>query len=157
MRTTDALLGGLAGSALLTATHETLRRTVPKAPRMDLLGMEAIRKLLAKGHPNQPGTARLFWITMAGDLLTNALYYSLGGVKAKHPVVRGTILGIAAGIGGVLLPQPLGLNEQHSMRTAATALMTIGIYTLGGLAAGLVLRLLQKKREPKHPNAELVL
>ncbi|RYZ21885.1 MAG: hypothetical protein EOO16_11360 [Chitinophagaceae bacterium] len=157
MRTSDALLGGLTGSALLTATHETLRRTVPQAPRMDLLGMQAIRKMLHKGNASQPNTAQLFWITMAGDLVTNALYYSLGGVKAKNPVVRGAILGLAAGIGGVLLPGPMGLDERNSSRSTATALMTIGIYTLGGLAAGLALRLLQRKREPKHPPAELVL
>jgi hypothetical protein len=157
MRASDSLLGGLAGATLLTATHETLRRVLPGAPRMDLLGMQAVRKLLKKSGSAQPDRKRLFLYTMAGDMLTNTLYYSLGGVKVQNPVARGLLLGVSAGIGAVLLPEPMGLSGKHSARTTATALMTVGIYTIGGLAAGLLLKMLQKKREPKHPHEELVL
>jgi hypothetical protein len=157
MRTTDNLLGGLAGAALLTATHETLKRIIPQAPRMDLLGMQALRKLLSKTKLKQPGRDRLFLYTMAGDLMSNAVFYSLGSINAKDPLLRSTLLGLAAGIGGVLLPEPMGLNDRFSSRTVATKLMTIGIYTLGGLTAGIVLKWLQKKHEPKHIPASLVL
>src|SRR5438034_754677 len=102
MRTTDALLGGFAGAALLTATHETLRRAVPDAPRMDLLGMQALRKVLSKAGKPQPGRTELFLYTMAGDLLANTLYYSLGGAKTRDPLARGLLLGISAGLGAVL-------------------------------------------------------
>ena len=40
-----SILAGLAGSVVLTGIHETLRRTSPDAPRMDLLGMQ-VRKIL---------------------------------------------------------------------------------------------------------------
>ncbi|GAB4091824.1 hypothetical protein [Flaviaesturariibacter terrae] len=157
MRTSDVLLGGLAGAGLLTATHETLRRTVPRAPRMDLLGMQALRRLIAGAKGRQPGSDRLFLYTMAGDLLANALYYSIAGIHARNVVLRSTLLGLAAGAGAVWLPEQMGLNPRPSSRTAETRLMTVALYTLGGLAAGLVLKILQKRHEPRHPGQQLVL
>lgn len=142
---------------MLTATHETMRRVVPKAPRMDLLGMEALRKLISGAHGKQPSSQKLFLYTMAGDLLANAIYYSLGGVNSRNVVWRSALLGFAAGIGGVLLPGPMGLDPKPSARTVSTQLMTIGLYTLGGLATGLFLRVFAKKHEPKHPQESLVL
>ena len=44
MKTIAALGGGLAGAAAVTLLHETVRRIVPEAPRMDLLGKQALSK-----------------------------------------------------------------------------------------------------------------
>ena len=157
MRTTDVLLSGLAGAGLVTATHETLKRNVPAAPRMDLLGMQALRKLIAGARAAQPATGTLFLYSLAGDLLANALYYSLGGMNNRNVILRSTALGIAAGLGAVFMPGPMGLDPKRSRRTTATALMTVGLYTLGGLATGLALKWLQRKREPKHIPGSLIL
>lgn len=151
------MAGGLAGAAVLTLVHETVRRTVPKAPRMDLLGMQALAIGLRKLKLDLPGPKRLFYYTMAGDLVSNALYYSLGGVNNRHIVLRSTLLGLAAGIGAVLLPGELGLSKAPSSRTTATKLMTVGLYLAGGLVGGLVQRALQRKRQPKVAANELVL
>ncbi|HEX8349164.1 MAG TPA: hypothetical protein VF598_04320 [Hymenobacter sp.] len=143
----QALFSGLAGSMVLTLLHENARRIAPDvAPRMDVLGMRALRKLLNKADAPQPDHDTLFNATMAGDILTNGLYYSLVG-KGKKAWGRGAMLGLAAGIGGVLLPGPLGLGKAPSSRTPQTKLMTVAWYLVGGLAAAGASRLWSKARK----------
>ena len=130
-----ALGNGLVGAVVLTAVHETARHVIPAtAPRMDLLGMRGLRKLLGQVNAPQPDHATAFNLTMAGDLLSNGLYYSLVGTD-ENAWQRGTVLGLAAGVGGVSLPGPLGLGKAPSNRTPQTKLMTVAWYLLGGLAA----------------------
>jgi hypothetical protein len=157
MKATKALLGGLAGASLLTLVHETTRQFVPEAPRMDLLGEQALSRMLAKAHQPVPKEDTLYALTMAGDVVSNALYYSLAGIgDAKTAPLKGTLLGLAAGIGAITLPGPLGLSEAPSKRTTETAIMTIALYTLGGLAAGIAMRLLGRKKR-LAPREELVM
>lgn len=145
MKLLRSLSAGLAGALVLTAIHETARRLRPEdAPRMDVLGMRGLRKLLHKAEAPQPDNDTLFNLTMVGDVLSNGLYYSLVG-SGKHAVRRGVLLGLAAGAGGVLLPGPLGLGEAPSARTPQTKAMTVAWYTAGGLVAGAVARALRKR------------
>ncbi len=142
MTTTSSLSSGVAGACALTLVHEVLQRSNPEAPRMDLLGMNALAKLLHKVDLPVPKRDKLYALTMAGDLVSNALYYSLAGIGAKNGVLlRGTILGLAAGIGAVVLPKHLGLNNAPSNRTSGTKIMTVGIYLFGGLIAAGLMRL----------------
>jgi len=60
--------------------------------------------------------------------------------------LRAAGLGIAAGIGGVMLPCPMGLGEEPSGRTNATKGMTVGWYLAGALAAAATYRLLTAKQ-----------
>ncbi len=145
MKLLRSLAAGLTGALALTALHETARRLRPKdAPRMDVLGMRGLRKLLGKADAPQPDDHTLFDLTMAGDILSNALYYTLVG-SGKHAVRRGAVLGLAAGVGGVLLPGPMGLGEAPTNRTPQTQAMTVAWYTVGGLVAGAVARALRKR------------
>jgi hypothetical protein len=145
MRLLSAIGGGFAGAAFLTLIHETLRRVTPEAPRMDRLGMEAISKSLEAVNVEVPAENELFTITMAGDIISNSLYYSLAAIGDKEKVIlRGTMLGLAAGIGAVYLPKPLGLDESPSNRTAETKLMTVGLYLLGGAVASVTSKLLEE-------------
>ncbi|MDB5252731.1 MAG: hypothetical protein JWP27_1900 [Flaviaesturariibacter sp.] len=158
MKTTDALLGGLAGAITLTLVHESLRRLVPDAPRMDLLGMQAIRKLLRNADQPVPTEKTLFTAAMAGDLVGNGLYYGVGGLAADRDVVsKSAFLGLTAGVGALLLPKPLGLSDAPSRRTTGTAVLTIALYTVGGLAAGIVMKALQARRCVAVPAGSLVL
>lgn len=93
----------------------------------------------------QPDDTTAYLATMAGDVLSNGLYYTLVG-SGRHSLGRGLLLGVAAGVGGVVLPGPLGLGEAPSNRTPQTQAMTVAWYTLGGLAAGLVAQALRKQR-----------
>jgi hypothetical protein len=115
---------------------------------MDLLGMNALSKGLKAAGINTPGQTQLFAITMAGDIIANSLYYSLAGVgKEKNIWWRSAALGLAAGIGAVTLPRPLGLEERHSNRTLSTKIMTVGLYVAGALVTTAAIKLLSKTVE----------
>ena len=126
----------MAGACALTLVHEVTRKKDPDAPRMDLLGMAALTRLIRKSGGTPPPEDRLFTLTMAGDVAGNALYYSLAGAGNKKGVwMRGLLLGLAAGAGAVYLPAPLGLPASPSNRTLKTRLLTLALYTAGGLIA----------------------
>ena len=132
-----AMGSGFAGALALTAIHEAVRRVSPDAPRMDVLGMRAIAKSLRAAGAETPDEDTLFGVTLAGDIASNSLYYALVGMgDPKNAVARGALLGLAAGLGAVLLPGPLGLGTDASARTRETQLMTVAWYTAGGLVAG---------------------
>jgi hypothetical protein len=138
-----SLAAGVVGATVLTLIHESVRRLNPDAPRMDVLGMRAIAKGMKSIGAEPPAEDKLFGITMAGDLLGNALYYSLTGA-GKGVWLRGGMLGLAAGIGGVALPGPMGLGDAPSGRTPQTKAMTVAWYLAGGLAAAAASKLLKK-------------
>jgi predicted cobalt transporter CbtA len=95
--------------------------------------MRAVAKTL-KGIGDEPPCGRqLYRWTLAGDVISNGLYYSLVGVGDPAGVWRrGAVLGLAGGIGAVVLPKLLGLGSSPSARTPATAAMTIAWYLAGG-------------------------
>ena len=142
-----SLAAGFAGALALNLLHETVRRLRPAdAPRMDLLGERGLRKMLAKADAPQPGHPQAYALTLVGDVLSNGLYYSFVG-SGKHSLRRGLALGVAAGVGGVALPGPLGLGTAPSNRTAQTQAMTVAWYTIGGLVTGAVAEALRKRRK----------
>ena len=143
MKILESLAGGLAGACLLTIAHESLRRVNPDAPRMDILGMRAIAKLMQKAGATPPDDKTLHDWAMVGDVVSNGLYYSLAGA-GKDAWLRGTALGALAGIGAITLPGPLGLGEAPSERTPQTKAMAVGLYLLGGVAAALAARAIVK-------------
>ncbi|MBD0368349.1 MAG: hypothetical protein ICV51_09305 [Flavisolibacter sp.] len=145
MKGVIALEGGLAGALALTLLHEVFRKIDPKAPRMDLLGMNAISKTLRKAGISPPPRTKLFYITMAGDIISNALYYSMAiRGRKKMDIVRGLLLGSGAGLGALLLPKPLQLNKAYTNRTTKTKVLTIALYIIGGVVAASVASYLEK-------------
>lgn len=147
MKILPSLAAGFAGAIALTALHEVARRLRPQdAPRMDVLGERGLRKILNLADLPQPAEGVAYTATMLGDILSNGLYYSLVG-SGKHSLQRGLLLGTAAGVGGVLLPGPMGLGEAPSNRTPQTQAMTVAWYTVGGLVAGAVAQRLRRQRK----------
>ena len=145
MKLLPSLAAGFAGALALTALHEVARRLRPHdAPRMDVLGERGLRKILNLADLPQPTEGVAYTATMLGDILSNGLYYTLVG-SGKHSLQRGLALGVAAGIGGVVLPGPMGLGEAPSNRTPQTKAMTVAWYTVGGLVAGAVAQQLRRK------------
>jgi hypothetical protein len=139
MNIESALGGGLAGALSLTLLHEAARRVLPSAPRLDVLGMRALAKSLSALEQPVPDHGRLHTAALVGDLFSNTVYYSLVGAgEGTSARRRGALLGLAAGIGAVVLPGLLGLGRGPSRRTVATQMMTIGWYLAGGLIAGVV-------------------
>jgi hypothetical protein len=110
---------------------------------MDVLGMRAIAKSMRGVGQEPPPADELHALALAGDMAGNSLYYSLVAAgKPEGALLCGTILGLAAGVGAVLLPEPLGLGDAPSARTPETKAMTIGWYLAGGLAAAFAYRML---------------
>jgi presenilin-like A22 family membrane protease len=150
MKLLTALTGGLAGACALTLLHQKLKKTDPKAPHVDELGMEAVTKGLTAADVQLPKGEKLYNLTLAGDIIANTMYYSLAGIGNKRSTGRrATFLGLMAGIGALYLPKQMGLSEEHTTRTTQTELQTMGLYTFGGLVAGTIMKLLNKKSRKK--------
>jgi hypothetical protein len=149
----SSTLGGLAGAVALTLLNETVRKFSPNAPRLDLLGENAVAKLM-KGNTFIPQAVQQFF-PLAGDLVSNSLFYGMArGSNSSNTLMRGALLGLAAGVGAVVLPKEIGLPTKHTNKTTETKLMTLGWYVVGGLVAALVINALDSG--PKIPeNTEL--
>jgi hypothetical protein len=145
-----SLTSGLAGAVTLTAVHQLAQRFTPNAPRVDIVGKRALSKLMRKSGFEPPREKNLFTATMVGELVSNAIYYSLVGAgKAKGAWWQASLLGIGAGVGAVVLPPMFGLGRRPTQRTTATEIMTVAWYTTGALASAAVLRLLSERANGK--------
>jgi hypothetical protein len=132
------LTRGLAGTLVLTGLHEVARSIVPHAPRMDVIGERALSRTLAFSGRQPPSGRGLYWATLAGELASNTLFYSLIGAGSRSRRLRkGVLLGLAAGVGAVLLPPWLGLGQPPREKIPLTQVLTIAWYTAGGVAAAL--------------------
>lgn len=146
----DALAAGAAGALTTNVLHEIVRRMRKDAPRVDLLGMQALAKSSEVAGANAPRGRALYLSTLVGDLASNTAYFALAGSGQRTKgaqLAAGAALGVIAGIGAVVLPRPLGLSTATTSRTPAMAALTIALYTAGGLAAGAVARRLAREDE----------
>ncbi len=138
MKLLRSLVGGLIGSLTLTMLHQALKNNYSDAPRMDLLGEEVIEKGYHAIGAQVPDEEKLEKMALAGDIIFNALFFSVAATTISS-CSKGTLLGVAAGLGGIYLPEKLGLNPEHSNRTIQTKVLTVGLYALGGYVAGKVM------------------
>ena len=129
MKTIASLGGGLAGACAVTLIHESVRKIVPKAPRMDLLGMNAISKGLNAAGLKTPTGNKLYTLALAGDILSNSMYYALAGAgEEKNIWLKSSILGLAAGVAAVTLPGPLGLDISSIFESLKKCFCLLGIW-----------------------------
>jgi hypothetical protein len=150
MKNSTSLIGGLAGAIALNLLHETARRFFSSAPRIDKIGEQALSKSLASAGIQPPSGKKLFGATLAADVISNAVYYSLlGAGKPKHLLLRGAAAGLIAGIGAVKLPEPMGLDDRPVNKNATSSLLTVGYYVFGGLVAAAAISLLKKEKTNK--------
>jgi hypothetical protein len=147
MKGLSSLAGGIAGASALTVLHEISRKKISDAPRMDKMGMEAAADLMKKVNIQPPSKEKLFYITLAGDIISNSLFYSRVAAESKKQTwINGALLGLSAGLSAVYLPGKLGLNEENSNMTNRTKIMTVGLYVIGGLVAAATMSLFQRSR-----------
>lgn len=137
MRTLSNALGsGAVGAAVLTLIHEGARRRIPRAPRMDIVGMRAVDHVMDWMNLALLKHGRLRTAAFAGDLVGNSLYYAaVPGRTPGETWFRGLTLGALAGIGAVALPERIGLGTPPDSNTRTNQLMTVAWYVIGGLAA----------------------
>lgn len=132
-----AAAAGAVGAITTNVAHELTRRIVPAAPRVDVLGMQALAKGLTSTTGSIPTGGDLYRSTLAGDLLSNSAYFSAVGLGGGNAVAVGLGLGVLAGLGAVVLPPRMGLDAKPTARTPTTEALTVALYTAGGLAAGM--------------------
>jgi hypothetical protein len=139
-----ALTSGLTGAIALNLIHESARHLSNKAPRVDRLGEQALAKTMGKLGDAAPQTLDDLYVpALLGDLASNSLYYALSGAfGTQNAVVSGAVLGAAAGLGAVYLPDKIGLRKSYTAANKKRAAMTIAWYFVGGLTAGLTYKLL---------------
>jgi hypothetical protein len=137
----DALLSGAAGAVALTAVHQVARLVTDDAPRMDVVGMRALARGAEVADTSAPRDNRLYNMTLAGDLIFNSAYYALATTW-----MRGAALGLAAGIGALVLPQKMGLGNPPRSELLSNQIMTVSWYLLGGLTAACTAQYLARKR-----------
>jgi hypothetical protein len=144
---TDALAGGFAGALALTALHETARRLIPDAPRMDVLGRRGIARGLEMAGVEPPPRDRLQSAALIGDLASNGLAYALVGLgPLESALARGAAIGALCGVGALVMPPVMGLGPSPSRLKPRTRAMTFAWYFAGGLVAAEVYRRLRSAR-----------
>ena len=136
-----AVTSGLLGATALTAVHETLRRLIDAPPRMDIVGMRGLKRLYRMSGHRPPAGNQLYWMTLAGDIVSNAAYYAAVNAGSRRAAWnRATVLGLAAGIGAVTLPQRLGLGTPPNNHRLRTRVLTVAYYLTGALVAAAAAR-----------------
>lgn len=145
----SSALGGLAGACALTALNEGVKRIDKNAPRLDLLGMNAVARLVkGKGLGAMTGKGKMMPASLAGDLLSNSLYFGMASAgDKKQTLLRGALLGLGAGVGAITLAKPLGLDERVVTATPTRKALTVAWYVIGGLVAAAVINMLDGKRK----------
>jgi hypothetical protein len=149
MKLLISLAGGLAGAISVTILHELIRKIDHSAPRLDKLGEEATAKLIAKTGHEAPTGNSLFATSLAGDIISNTLYYSLAGTRIKKSMATGSVLGLGAGLGALTLTRKMGLDDRTVNETPKRKLITVGLYLTGGLVAAGVMRWLENRKKNK--------
>lgn len=146
MRKIKNLLAGLAGATVLNVLHESLKKTGPDMPRVDLLGENALQKTLNYFGGGIDSEENLYKATLAGDIVGNTLYYSLiGAGSQKYLWPKAIFLGLSAGIGAITLPEPMGLDPRPVARNNQVKLLTVSYYLLGAIATGLMLNAMKPR------------
>lgn len=87
---------------------------------------------------------KLYNATVAGDILTNGIYYTL------TPFKMSTLVGALGGLGAIALPRQLGLDNEPIAGSDKKKMITVGYYVFGAMvAAGIykILTLNERKRE----------
>jgi hypothetical protein len=141
-------IGGLAGAATLTILNETFKRFDPEAPRLDCVGEEGMNKLMEKAGADPLEGDALYVATLTGDLLSNAVYYSLiGKGKRKFLLARGILYGLGAGIGNLEVARRMNIDDAPLTRSEKTRFMTVGYYLVGGIMTALAIKALTRSIE----------
>ena len=141
-----SLIAGFAGSAALNILHETVRKFDNQAPRLDLIGEEALQKSTKTLHLPIPTGDKLYNATIIGDILSNATYYTGIGMGSKKFLIWKALgYGLSAGLAAIKLPKPIGLDDKPVASSDKRKVMSLGYYVFGALITAGVFGMISKK------------
>ena len=104
-------------------------------PALEKLGMDAANKLFDKAGKSAPTGEKLYWGTMAADLVMNSLYYA-AAANGEHKAVKTTGMGLLAGLGSLFLPKKMGLITAPTTRTTHNQSDVYGLLSAWLLGSG---------------------
>jgi len=160
MNLANAIEGGLTGAATLTLLQEALHKVDGNAPR-PFLHKSGIIKQIKKAK--KKGTSNKLYIKLAGELLSGVTYFGVAGLgKKKNVVLRGGLLGAAAGLGAAFLKDDeeakqhriaglddVSINNEPANTDVKNKILTVTLYTVGGLLAGAAIKRLSETSKGK--------
>jgi hypothetical protein len=163
MKLANAIEGGLTGAGTLSLLQSALHKIDHTSPR-PLLHQSGLLKKLKKntGKPGMKSTK--LYIQLASELVSNAAVFGLSGLgKKKNAVLRGGLLGAAAGVGAAFLRKEEDNQKESDFAANGDGVITarpvvsdvkkksitVALYTAGGLLAGLALKNFNGKKAKK--------
>lgn len=154
----NALEGGLAGATTLSLLTNTLRKIDGHNRHTTLFEGKKLKKRFKKAGSKKPLKAVGQYVGLAGDLLGSTAFLGISPLrKKKNALLRGAVLGTAAGLGAVLLrgdddkskrhDDPLSEDPQNQL---LTQVLEVGLYAIGGMIAAKVIESTGKKKRKKR-------
>ena len=149
MKLAHALEGGIAGATTLGLLEKALQDNTTKAPDLKLLAKPGIIKKLQK-KAKKKGNTKVF-IQLAKELLAAGAYYGVARLgKRKNIMTRGGLLGALTGICMAYLAVKDKPDEDSSQEEKLKEqLITIALYTMGGLLAAAAIKKIKGKNKKK--------
>jgi hypothetical protein len=143
---TNNFLAGLGGALVLTILNESLQNVNDDMPRIDIVGEEAIQKVVNLFGYEIDDANVLFGSALLGDLVSNTAYFSLIGGQGKELWTKAVSSGLLAGYGAITIPSKIELDDTPVAKTFSTKLWTLGYYMIGALTTATILQLLDKRK-----------
>lgn len=125
------MIAGFGGAIALNILHEIIRKNFTNVPHINELGEEALLKMTDQ-TPFTISSDKIYAATLAGDILSNGLYYAT--TATQHNMASGLV----AGIGAIALPKHIGLDETPVAANTKRKLMTVGYYVFGAVVTKLI-------------------
>lgn len=144
MKLAEVIEGGLTGASTLTLLQEAIHKIDHQSPRPLLHKSAALKKIQKKKGKAAPK----HYIQLATDLLSTAAYFGLTALGSKkNAVLRGGLLGTAAGLGSIFLNEEFDNEENDDIShqdSAKKKILKVLLYSVGGLIAGMAIKKLKK-------------
>lgn len=127
------ILAGLGGAIALNLLHEIVRHNFDNVPEVNKVGEEALNKSLETVDMKITDKDQLYAATLAGDVISNGIYYAATATSGFN-----LVSGVAAGVGAVMLPEKMGLDDSPVAATTQKKVMTVGYYLFGAVVTKLI-------------------
>lgn len=127
------MIAGLGGAIALNLLHEIIRKNFDNVPQVHKVGEEALNKALNKVEMKITDHDQLYAATLAGDVIGNGLYYATTATTGFS-----IASGVTAGLGGVLLPKKMGLDDSPIAEINQKKVMTVVYYLFGAVVTKLI-------------------